>query len=69
MEIKEKLLQHVAAALGAAKNGLLPVDVQDFCPPPTPEAQRKQYEQEHITVYALLADVKRELERTILCTP
>lgn len=69
MEIKEKLLEHVTAALRTAKNIPAPVDLQDFCPPPTPEAQRKRYEQESITVYALLAGVKKEVERTILCTP
>ncbi|KAI5819745.1 Up-regulated during septation-domain-containing protein [Pyronema omphalodes] len=63
VDIKEKLLEHVAAALRVVK--CMPDNVERSeraiadSPPTTPEKQKRQrHEHENITVYALLADVK-----------
>ncbi|KAI5788147.1 Up-regulated during septation-domain-containing protein [Pyronema domesticum] len=69
VDIKEKLLEHVAAALRVVK--CMPDNVERAIadsPPPTPEKQKRQrHEHENITVYALLADVKQEVERGVMC--
>jgi len=63
--VKQKLLEHVAATLSVPNSAHSPVDSYIVTPPPTPEKQRRQRaEKESITVYALLADIKQEIERT-----
>lgn len=76
MKIKQRLLEHVAAALSIV-NSIPPAptltafvkkDLLDT-PPATPEKQKRQRQgPERISVYALLAGVKSEVQRTIICT-
>ncbi|KAF8252295.1 hypothetical protein K440DRAFT_658112 [Wilcoxina mikolae CBS 423.85] len=66
--IKEKLLEHVAAALRVVNNIPEFEDPVDTPPASPGELKRQRHDREAITVYALLADVKQEVERTVICT-
>ncbi|KAI5800017.1 Up-regulated during septation-domain-containing protein [Geopyxis carbonaria] len=70
MLLKQKLLEHVAAALSVTNSFPIVCEEQMDTPPSTPEKQKSQRQvpdQESITVYALLADVSQEIDRTISC--
>jgi hypothetical protein len=59
MEIKQMLLEHVAAALSAVNDAAKPRKELMETPPSTPERQkRQQHVQESITIYAHRSDVK-----------
>jgi hypothetical protein len=61
MEIKQMLLEHVAAALSIVNDAAKPKKELMATPPSTPERQKRQrHEQESITVYAHRSDVKQE---------
>lgn len=64
--MKEKLLEHVAAALCVANCTYSPTERGFSTPPATPERIRREREsdKESITIYALLADVEQEINRS-----
>jgi hypothetical protein len=65
--VKEKLLEHLAAALTVPACAYSPTESMST-PPATPERQRRnQYTDggESITIYALLADVEQEINRSL----
>jgi hypothetical protein len=65
--VKEKLLEHLTAALAvppcahSSERGM-------NTPPPTPERQKQRRfsSEESITIYALLADVEQEINRSAM---
>ncbi|RPB13559.1 hypothetical protein P167DRAFT_552987 [Morchella conica CCBAS932] len=65
--VKEKLLEHMAAALCVGSCGCSPLEKGMATPPATPERRKrsdKEYHMESITIYALLADVQQEINRS-----
>lgn len=64
--MKQKLLEHVAAALCVENCEHPPLERGMATPPATPERRKrsgKEYDMESITIYALLADVQQEIDR------
>ncbi|KAL7270003.1 hypothetical protein RUND412_007298 [Rhizina undulata] len=64
--VHQKLLEHVAAAL-LVPSGTMSSKYELVTPPTTPEKQKRhRTEKECITVYALLADVEQEMNRSVM---
>ncbi|CAZ80332.1 unnamed protein product [Tuber melanosporum] len=65
-QVKEKLLEHIAAALSVPDCAYSPSKRGVNTPPATPERQgRSRFaDSESITIYALLADVEQEIKRS-----
>lgn len=61
--VREKLLEHVAAALTVSSFAYSPTERGLSTPPATPERRARKMEgnKESITIYALLADVEQEI--------
>ncbi|CUS09553.1 unnamed protein product [Tuber aestivum] len=64
--VKEKLLEHLAAALSVSDCAYPPSERGMNTPPATPERQGRSgfVDSESITIYALLADVEQEIKRS-----
>ncbi|RPA97109.1 hypothetical protein L873DRAFT_1148696 [Choiromyces venosus 120613-1] len=64
--VKEKLLEHLAAALSVPDCAYSPTERSMNTPPATPERQGQSIfaDSESITIYALLADVEQEINRS-----
>ncbi|PWW77569.1 hypothetical protein C7212DRAFT_356968 [Tuber magnatum] len=64
--VKEKLLEHLAAALSVPDCAYPPSERGTNTPPATPERQGRSgfVDGESITIYALLADVEQEIKRS-----
>ncbi|KAG0638909.1 Up-regulated during septation-domain-containing protein [Tuber brumale] len=64
--VREKLLEHIAAALSVPDCAYSPSERGVNTPPTTPERQgRSRFaDSESITIYALLADVEQEIKRS-----